>query len=271
MLKNCITSSGLLFLVFGLILLPLTTTAGVTNDVCADCHSEVSEAFNATPHGVYFSDNADLSKASCESCHGSGMAHVESGGDPAEIINPSKTDQFGSSMLCLTCHKSNKFDDWAFSAHNNGNVNCANCPKVHGDHSQTMTKKSPELCYDCHTDVRAASYMPSHHPIAEGKLDCSDCHNPHGGPARLTGDNSGRELCFSCHAEKEGPFVYEHAPVSEDCMVCHPPHGSVADSMSSAMARDWERRWTGPDWSRSSQFRLSIVATVPVRMIRFNS
>jgi DmsE family decaheme c-type cytochrome len=44
-------------------------------------------------------------------------------------------------------------------------------------------------------------------------------------------DFSGRELCFRCHAEKEGPFVYEHAPVSEDCMMCHSPHGSVADNL----------------------------------------
>ena len=31
------------------------------------------------------------------------------------------------------------------------------------------------------------------------------------------------------------------------------------------MARDWLSRCTGPDWSRSSQFRLSTEATVPVR------
>jgi DmsE family decaheme c-type cytochrome len=73
--------------------------------------------------------------------------------------------------------------------------------------------------------------MPSRHPIGEGKLMCGDCHGLHGGPGRLTQDNTGRELCFSCHAEKEGPFVFEHAPVMEDCTICHVPHGSVANNL----------------------------------------
>ena len=54
--------------------------------------------------------------------------------------------------------------------------------------------------------------MPSHHPIAEGKLDCQDCHNIHGGSTSFVQDFSKNELCYSCHAEKEGPFVYEHSP-----------------------------------------------------------
>jgi len=32
--------------------------------------------------------------------------------------------------------------------------------------------------------------------------------------------------CYSCHAEKRGPFLWEHAPVREDCSICHEPHGS---------------------------------------------
>ncbi|NMC43288.1 MAG: hypothetical protein GYA46_05160 [candidate division Zixibacteria bacterium] len=62
-------------------------------------------------------------------------------------------------------------------------------------------------------------------------MGCLDCHNPHGGAARLTADNTGRDLCFLCHADKEGPFIYEHAPVNEDCLVCHRPHGTVADNL----------------------------------------
>jgi DmsE family decaheme c-type cytochrome len=87
------------------------------------------------------------------------------------------------------------------------------------------------MCYDCHTDKKAASFMPSHHPIAEGKMSCQDCHNPHGGETSFTLGDSGRELCFSCHADVEGPHVYEHAPVNEDCGLCHDPHGTVADNL----------------------------------------
>lgn len=71
-----------------------------------------------------------------------------------------------------------------------------------------------------------------HHPIPEGKMGCSDCHNPHGsiGPKLMKRD-SVNETCYTCHMEKRGPFVHEHEPVSEDCSICHNPHGTTAESM----------------------------------------
>jgi len=209
---------------------PSVFAAGVDNAVCADCHDQVSEMFHQTAHGIYLSKGADAN-TSCESCHGNAMAHVESGGDPALIVNPAKADQFGAQVLCLDCHKGHQLDEWAFSAHNAADISCSACHTVHAPAPQTLKKATPELCYDCHSDVRAASNMPSHHPIAEKKIDCQDCHGVHGGSGRLTQDNTGRELCFSCHAEIEGPFVYEHPPVMEDCMICHTPHGAVADKL----------------------------------------
>jgi DmsE family decaheme c-type cytochrome len=69
--------------------------------------------------------------------------------------------------------------------------------------------------------------MVSTHPIDAGKVICSDCHNPHGsGGPRLLKKNTVTETCFACHAEKRGPFLWEHQPVNEDCTNCHTPHGS---------------------------------------------
>jgi DmsE family decaheme c-type cytochrome len=34
------------------------------------------------------------------------------------------------------------------------------------------------------------------------------------------------ENCFSCHAERRGPFLWAHPPVTENCDTCHEPHGS---------------------------------------------
>jgi DmsE family decaheme c-type cytochrome len=213
------------------LMLPGSVLSGdVTNDVCADCHEDVSEGFHMTAHGIYFSSRPALSEFGCESCHGSGIEHVEDP-NPGNIINPAKSDQFGSSMLCLNCHQGDQFDDWNFAAHNGADLNCSSCHTAHMAVNAPTKKSSPDMCYDCHSDVRAQTMMPSHHPIAEGKMDCSDCHNPHGGSVALTQDGTGRELCFSCHADKEGPFVYEHAPVSEDCGFCHTPHGSVANNL----------------------------------------
>ncbi len=77
--------------------------------------------------------------------------------------------------------------------------------------------------------------LPSRHPIAEGKTECVDCHNPHGG----LGDGdlhqvSVNDNCFSCHQEKRGPFLWEHPPASEDCSLCHAPHGSVNSHLLTA-------------------------------------
>jgi DmsE family decaheme c-type cytochrome len=202
---------------------------GVSKDVCADCHDLV-EAFDKTPHGIYFADDVRLSEAACRSCHGPATEHIEEG-DPAKIINPANDDQFSAASLCLNCHQDQTFDDWEFSEHHAADVSCASCHVVHEAGYASLKKQGPELCYDCHSDVRAAAYMPSRHPIAEGKIGCTDCHNVHGGSTPFAHDGTGRELCFTCHAEVEGPFVYEHAPVEEDCMICHAPHGAVADKL----------------------------------------
>jgi DmsE family decaheme c-type cytochrome len=151
--------------------------------------------------------------------------------DPASIINPAKFNAISSNETCLNCHDGQRFDFWEASGHKNGDVSCASCHVIHAEIGQTQTKTGTDLCYSCHNDVRVQALMPSHHPIIEGKMDCSDCHNPHGGLADMAMFDNSKELCFSCHAEKEGPFVFEHEPVVEDCMVCHTPHGSVADNL----------------------------------------
>jgi len=206
--------------------------AGLANEDCAACHEEVSDAFARTSHGIYL-DGTPRAEHSCESCHGPGEAHAEEM-DPALIINPAKIDGFNEQETCFNCHSGHEFDGWDFSGHKNGDVTCASCHTVHADAGHSMKKEGPELCYTCHAEVRGQMLMPSHHPVIEGKMECNDCHNPHGGMAEKVMFDDSRELCFSCHAEKEGPFVFEHDPVNEDCMICHTPHGSVANSLLKA-------------------------------------
>ena len=84
----------------------------------------------------------------------------------------------------------------------------------------------------CHKDKRAALHRPSHHPVLEGKVVCSDCHNPHGsvGPFQMVRDTV-NDTCFTCHADKRGPFLRSHQPVTEDCSICHNPHGTINAAM----------------------------------------
>ena len=89
----------------------------------------------------------------------------------------------------------------------------------------------PYICYNCHKAQEIQVKLPSHHPIPEGKMVCSDCHNPHGGPNGMLKQESVNETCFKCHAEKLGPFTFEHPPVTEDCTICHNPHGSGQNNL----------------------------------------
>jgi DmsE family decaheme c-type cytochrome len=90
-----------------------------------------------------------------------------------------------------------------------------------------QTATQPEVCYDCHTQQRSQVLKPYAHPIAGGKMDCTSCHAPHGETTNnLLARQTVNDTCFECHAEKRGPFLWEHAPVVEDCGNCHTPHGS---------------------------------------------
>jgi DmsE family decaheme c-type cytochrome len=87
-----------------------------------------------------------------------------------------------------------------------------------------------ELCISCHQEVKGKFYLPSRHKVLEGALKCTDCHAPHGSRTRASlkkWNKSNDDVCFECHAEKRGPWVFEHLAVkTEGCMVCHEPHGS---------------------------------------------
>jgi len=199
----------------------------VGDATCLECHDDIGAAFAATMHGTLLSSS---SGSTCESCHGPGSVHVESN-DPADIINPARQSQFDGKSTCLNCHNGDHFSDWVMSDHNSADMSCGACHTIHTDYAPMTTGSINKMCTDCHLDVKAAAFMPSHHPLQEGNMSCLDCHNPHGGDAALTHDGSTRELCFTCHAEKEGPFIFEHAPANEDCLLCHSPHGTVADNL----------------------------------------
>jgi DmsE family decaheme c-type cytochrome len=88
------------------------------------------------------------------------------------------------------------------------------------------------VCATCHTDIRAQFNRRSHMPVPEGEMSCADCHNPHGSLTRpLLKTDTVNETCYQCHAEKRGPFLFEHVPVRDNCLNCHSPHGSNQASL----------------------------------------
>ena len=128
---------------------------------------------------------------------------------------------------CLSCHSANqRMMFWDGSAHDSGDVSCTSC---HSIHTVGTEKVSMDKCLSCHKDVRRDVNKFSHHPLAEGKMQCSSCHDVHGtlSPDLIAADTT-NELCYTCHTEKRGPFRFAHPPVEENCLTCHSPHGTNA-------------------------------------------
>src|SRR3569832_965661 len=130
---------------------------------------------------------------------------------------------------CSNCHQGGNRTHWDGGQHKQNGVTCNDCHKVHAKDDAVITKVTQtEVCANCHKKQRAETHRISAHPIDAGKVACSDCHNPHGsiGP-KLLKKASVNETCFNCHAEKRGPFLWNHASANDDCMNCHTPHGST--------------------------------------------
>lgn len=210
----------------------------VGSETCKTCHEDMPvkgffKSFEDTPHYV---TTLDTKKGpewhGCEACHGPGKAHVEGGGDKTKIFTFKGATAKEISARCLDCHQyGEEHSNFARSVHLQNSVGCTDCHDPHhAKESQFLLKeKQPTLCYGCHLDKKQQFNRPFHHRVNEGLVKCTDCHNQHGGfemkQLRATGTQD--LVCFKCHTDKAGPFVYEHAAVKiEGCAACHMPHGS---------------------------------------------
>lgn len=166
---------------------------------CEQCHDQIYKDFMATAdHARLIAKGPNGIEAGCESCHGPCSLHSDSGGDTKP--------------------------PYSFTS---GRANS-------GSFTTRTATESPRaretVCFNCHSDVRAQFNLPSHHPVPEGKLSCSECHPPHKGSAFRGGGTTlqtANEACTQCHAAQRGPYVFEHDAMREGCTTCHNPHGSV--------------------------------------------
>jgi DmsE family decaheme c-type cytochrome len=140
-----------------------------------------------------------------------------------------------NNAICLNCHERGNRTYWNGSVHESRAVACTECHTIMRQVSYKAalkTENEPATCFQCHKNKRAEIFRSAHMPIREGKITCTNCHNPHGTATEaLLKENSVNDNCYKCHAEKRGPFLFEHPPVRENCLSCHDAHGSNNEYM----------------------------------------
>lgn len=190
---------------------PIASSSSVSEKPCLDCHEEETQT-----HSYH---------ADCESCHTNSGAH-SSAEKPRRLLpdNP-------ESKQCLSCHETDRRRmHFTLAEHNKAGVQCSDCHGIHQPKIKNLNAaalkggETTALCATCHQDVIARFSMNSHHPVKEGGVNCTGCHDPHASSQAMMGNKTDR--CTSCHQAVQGPHVFDHPPAVEDCTICHDPHGS---------------------------------------------
>jgi DmsE family decaheme c-type cytochrome len=238
----------------------------VGSTACQGCHEQGYRRFATTKMGKILLEapRNDTESRGCESCHGPGREHMEAevASDAARAAGTPSTGPKGSEFIirfgknaplpigeqsarCLQCHEKGQRLFWKGSNHESRGLGCTTCHQIHPQAQATMTaaegryteplsgnrlmarNTQMEVCFGCHPMRRAQLQRSSHMPVREGKVTCTNCHNPHGSPnPKLLLTATVNETCYKCHAERRGPFLFEHPPVMENCVTCHDAHGS---------------------------------------------
>ncbi len=232
---------------------------------CAECHESKFTKFNQSPHAMFMADpNLPDAKRGCEGCHGPGKIHTAE--ENSEVISFRKMDAKEASAACLRCHENTlPKSHWNRTEHAKANVSCVSCHQIHPDSAPDLKalkkEKDPRsfaftakvekdkmlradeatLCGSCHGDAVGQFRNANHHPVPEGTMVCSDCHNAHPSKSEKAKQGSLKSDCVRCHTEMAGPFLYEHDPVAgvsgDGCKECHNPHGTNNPSMLNSNSR----------------------------------
>lgn len=220
---------------------PLTVTHSTASsaraeelETCQNCHDDVVKKFGETRHGRADKFHASGFTEGCASCHGDVKEHSETG-DPAKIKSLKTATPEEASNTCLSCHANQHGQAaWLGSVHESSGLSCLSCHSVHNAKAPDkllVAKTAKDTCLSCHTTLKKSQFQRSTHLLMDehrnALISCETCHNPHGSQApKLIKAASTNDLCYQCHGEKRGPFLWQHPPVQENCLTCHTPHGS---------------------------------------------
>ena len=142
----------------------------VGTETCKGCHEDYYNRFVKSVHGKKAVPGNPANRDGCESCHGPGAEHVEKGGGRGVAIfafgkRVSATDK---SSKCLTCHEeSSVLAFWDMNRHKSAGNSCNSCHSIHKGVEKLLVAAEPDLCFNCHKNIRGQVNKQSHHPLKE--------------------------------------------------------------------------------------------------------
>lgn len=164
--------------------------------ICWNCHEILKEQFNKSHVHKPFKDGG------CSSCHN---AHAS----PEENLLTSSPNK-----ICQTCHQPRcSVADVSISTITK-NLDCNSCHTGHGSDNKGLLG-------------------PYGHTAFLNK-SCEQCHNPIKADGKITVRLSGKELCFSCHAEERAKIIDSdrHLEGERGCSLCHTYHASTKKDLT---------------------------------------
>lgn len=205
---------------------------------CIECHEQFFTLVKSKHFVKGDSRTPKGSEAECTGCHGDTSAHNRTprAKGLVPVVFGAKAPVGPQNDACLNCHQSGPRINWQGSKHERTQTACANCHKAHSTKDPVVVAETQAgVCFECHKDRRAEMFRTSVHARKTGFFTCSSCHQPHGSPTRaLLAKSTVNDTCFNCHADKRGPFLWEHRSAQDDCMNCHSPHGTNTPPMLKA-------------------------------------
>ena len=213
-------------------------------DTCLECHDDVTPGYSGAAifkgkHGHRMDKRAPFGPGGlqCEACHGPGARHAAQQ-EPAidqqqqgELV----ADGAGAQPDVPRLPSGRREDRLACQRARAQRRRLRRLPPAStrtGDPVLAKSSRARRLLHAATGRSAADFQKPSTHPVRFGLMGCSDCHSPHGSTTTaMLNKPTLNQTCFSCHADKRGPLLWEHAPVAEDCSLCHTAHGSVRSAL----------------------------------------
>ncbi len=208
------------------------------NFACADCHSvDVRKNYDAASD-TYRTTWSDPS-VGCEACHGPGSLHVDAATARRADVGKTLTvalDERRGARWTIDVATGNAVRSRARSADTEIEV-CAPCHAARTPIAEGWAAGKRFLDFYRPALLEAGLYHPDGQQreqvyewgsfvqsrMYRQGVTCGDCHDPHGGGARVQGD----ALCAQCHlASKYGASAHHHhrnEGAGTHCVDCHMP------------------------------------------------